>query len=103
MPEAEHPESLLSEHLLPLVYEAWLRLAGEKELTWINRTHFFRATALAMRPILIDLHRRKKLITPIIYEQKPYEKNLQHCRTKTSDNQFYLWSMGIAGDLVRCR
>lgn len=86
MPETEHPESLSSEQLLPLVYEelrrlatsrmasqasgmtlqptalvheAWLRLAGKKEQNWTNRVHFFRAAALAMRHILIDRARQK--------------------------------------------
>lgn len=42
-----------------LVHEAWLRMVGEKDRTWQNRTHFFAAAATAMRTILID-HARKK-------------------------------------------
>ena len=42
-----------------LVHEAWLRLAAEGEQTWQNRTHFFRAAALAMRRILVDRARQK--------------------------------------------
>lgn len=42
-----------------LVHEAWLRLVREGERTWQNRTHFFRAAALAMRRILIDRARLK--------------------------------------------
>jgi RNA polymerase sigma factor (TIGR02999 family) len=42
-----------------LVHEAWLRLAAEGEQTWQNRTHFFRAAALAMRRILVDRARHK--------------------------------------------
>jgi RNA polymerase sigma factor (TIGR02999 family) len=79
-------QRLLSEQLLPLVYEelrrlaairlagnaagqtlqptalvhdAWLRLVAESERTWENRAHFYRAAALAMRQILIDRARQK--------------------------------------------
>jgi RNA polymerase sigma factor (TIGR02999 family) len=79
-------EQLLSEKLLPLVYEelrqlaaarmaresegqtlqptalvheAWLRLVHAGERTWENRAHFYRAAALAMRRILIEQARRK--------------------------------------------
>jgi RNA polymerase sigma factor (TIGR02999 family) len=42
-----------------LVHEAWLRLVGDRNPTFKDRTHFFRATAEAMRRILIDRARRK--------------------------------------------
>jgi RNA polymerase sigma factor (TIGR02999 family) len=42
-----------------LVHEAWLRLGGDEQSTWQNRTHFFCAAAEAMRRILIDRARRK--------------------------------------------
>lgn len=42
-----------------LVHEAWLRLAHQGERSWNDRQHFFRAAALAMRHILVDLARRK--------------------------------------------
>jgi RNA polymerase sigma factor (TIGR02999 family) len=42
-----------------LVHEAWLRMVGDEDRTWQNRTHFFAAAATAMRNILID-HARKK-------------------------------------------
>ena len=42
-----------------LVHEAWLRLVGEGDRNWLNRTHFFRAAALAMRRILVDRARTK--------------------------------------------
>lgn len=42
-----------------LVHEAWLRLANQGERGWNNRQHFFRAAALAMRHILVDLARKK--------------------------------------------
>ena len=42
-----------------LVHEAWLRLTGDREVSWQNRAHFFGAAALAMRRILVDRSRRK--------------------------------------------
>jgi len=42
-----------------LVHEAWLRLVKEGDRSWHNRTHFFRAAALAMRRILVDRARTK--------------------------------------------
>lgn len=43
-----------------LVHEAWLRLVGDENRTFKNRTHFFSAAATAMRHILIDRARRKQ-------------------------------------------
>ncbi len=43
-----------------LVHEAWLRLGGDEQPTWENRTHFFCAAGEAMRRILIDRARRKQ-------------------------------------------
>jgi RNA polymerase sigma factor (TIGR02999 family) len=45
-----------------LVHEAWLRLAGDENVKWDGRAHFFGAAAEAMRRILIDIARRKKAI-----------------------------------------
>lgn len=42
-----------------LVHEAWLRLVGDRNPSFNNRAHFFRAAAEAMRRILIDRARRK--------------------------------------------
>ncbi|WP_338289396.1 ECF-type sigma factor [Luteolibacter sp. LG18] len=42
-----------------LVHEAWISVAGNDERMWTNRTHFFRAAALAMRHILVDRARAK--------------------------------------------
>ena len=42
-----------------LVHEAWLRLVGDQNPSFKNREHFFRASAEAMRHILIDRARRK--------------------------------------------
>jgi RNA polymerase sigma factor (TIGR02999 family) len=43
-----------------LVHEAWLRLVGDGEQKFANRSHFFAAAAEAMRRILIDNARRKR-------------------------------------------
>jgi len=46
-----------------LVHEAWLRLAGnDREAHFQNRAHFFGAAAEAMRRILIERARRKKVL-----------------------------------------
>jgi RNA polymerase sigma factor (TIGR02999 family) len=42
-----------------LVHEAWISLAGNEERSWIDRGHFFRAAAQAMRHILVDRARAK--------------------------------------------
>src|SRR6058998_4216736 len=42
-----------------LVHEAWLRLGGDQQPAWQNRTHFFSAAAEAMRRILIDRARKR--------------------------------------------
>jgi RNA polymerase sigma factor (TIGR02999 family) len=43
-----------------LVHEAWLRLTGNDDRKWNDRTHFFAAAAEAMRHILVDNARRKR-------------------------------------------
>jgi RNA polymerase sigma factor (TIGR02999 family) len=43
-----------------LVHEAWLRLGGDDQPAWANRSHFFAAAAEAMRRILVDNARRKR-------------------------------------------
>jgi RNA polymerase sigma factor (TIGR02999 family) len=45
-----------------LVHEAWLRLGGDQQFAWKDRTHFFAAAAEAMRRILIDNARRKRAL-----------------------------------------
>ncbi len=45
-----------------LVHEAWLRLGGDQQPAWENRTHFFCAAAEAMRRILIDRARSKQAV-----------------------------------------
>lgn len=51
-----------SDHTLDtsaLTHEVYLKLVGEAEVDWENRTHFFVLAARAMRQILID-HARKR-------------------------------------------
>lgn len=42
-----------------LVHEAFLKLAGPREIPWQNRAHFYAAAAEAMRRVLLD-HARSK-------------------------------------------
>ncbi len=47
-----------------LIHEAYLKLAGENEIEWKNRNHFFAIASTAMRRILVDhartRHREKR-------------------------------------------
>ena len=43
-----------------LVHEAWLRLGGDSQPLWRNRSHFFGAAAEAMRRILIERARKRQ-------------------------------------------
>lgn len=43
-----------------LVHEVWLKIAGEGHQPFANRRHFFKAAAVAMQQILIDIARRKQ-------------------------------------------
>jgi len=43
-----------------LVHEAWLRLGGDEQPEWNDRTHLFAAVAGAMRHILVDRARRRQ-------------------------------------------
>ena len=45
-----------------LVHEAWLRLVGNANPKFENRAHFFAAAAEAMRRILIDRARRRRVL-----------------------------------------
>jgi RNA polymerase sigma factor (TIGR02999 family) len=45
-----------------LVHEAWLRLIGDENRRFENRTHFFAAAAEAMRRILIERARRRHTV-----------------------------------------
>jgi RNA polymerase sigma factor (TIGR02999 family) len=44
-----------------LVHEAWLRLGGDAQPHWQNRAHFFGAASEAMRRILIDRARKRRV------------------------------------------
>jgi RNA polymerase sigma factor (TIGR02999 family) len=44
-----------------LIHEAYLRLVGQKEKHWGNRAHFFAVAAQAMRHILVDYARARKM------------------------------------------
>jgi len=43
-----------------LVNEAYLRLVGQKNISWQNRAHFFGIAARLMRQILVDYARRRQ-------------------------------------------
>ena len=43
-----------------LIHEAWLRLAGQSQIAWRDRAHFFGLAARMMRRILVD-HARARL------------------------------------------
>ena len=45
-----------------LVHEAYLKLLGSGNHTWLDRRHFFAAAAEAMRHILVDRARRKAAV-----------------------------------------
>jgi RNA polymerase sigma factor (TIGR02999 family) len=52
-----------------LVHEAWLRLSGAQQ-NWANRRHFFAAAAEAMRRILIERARRRKVLAKGGYAER---------------------------------
>ena len=43
-----------------LVHEAFLRLVGQRDAAWKNRSHFYGIAAQAMRRILVDHARRRR-------------------------------------------
>ncbi len=53
----ERPNHTLS--ATALVHEAYLKLAGPREVPWANRAHFYAAAAEAMRRILLDSAKRR--------------------------------------------
>jgi RNA polymerase sigma factor (TIGR02999 family) len=57
-----------------LVHEAWLRLTGDENRHFEDRTHFFAAAAEAMRRILIERARRRH---PVRHGGKLERVNLQ--------------------------
>ncbi len=42
-----------------VVHEAYMRLAGEQEIPWQNRAHFFAIAAKTMRRVLLDYARQR--------------------------------------------
>lgn len=44
-----------------LVHEAYMKLLGKKKMTWDSRAHFFGAAARAMRQVLVDEARKRKM------------------------------------------
>jgi RNA polymerase sigma factor (TIGR02999 family) len=50
----------LSLQTTALVHEAYLRLNGQRAVTWKNRGHFFAIASHVMRRILVDHARRRK-------------------------------------------
>lgn len=42
-----------------VVHEAYMRLAGEQEIQWQNRAHFFAIAARVMRQVLLDYARQR--------------------------------------------
>ena len=57
-----------------LVHEAWLRLTSDEKRKWNDRTHFFAASAEAMRRILVENARRKRA--------QRHGGGLNQCRSK---------------------
>ena len=43
-----------------LVHEAYLKLAGQRDVKWQNRTHFFAVASQSMRRILVDYARTQQ-------------------------------------------
>jgi RNA polymerase sigma factor (TIGR02999 family) len=43
-----------------VVHEAYMRLAGEQEIQWQNRAHFFAIAARVMRQVLLDYARQRR-------------------------------------------
>ena len=60
-----------------LVHEAWLRLAGPSQaIHFQNRAHFFGAASEAMRRILVDRARRRRVLEKGGYrERKDYSES----------------------------
>jgi RNA polymerase sigma factor (TIGR02999 family) len=59
---AAHLKSERGNHTLQptaLVHEAYLRLVGQRSVSWANRAHFFGIAAQMMRRVLVD-HARKR-------------------------------------------
>lgn len=67
----ESPDSTLQP--TALVHEAYLRLVGDRDVSWDSRAHFFGAAAEAMRRILIDHARARQRIKRNRHQRKEVE------------------------------
>ena len=68
-----------------LVHEAYLRLIGkENDQSWDNRGHFFAAAAEAMRRILIDAARSKRM------PKHGGDRAILSCAKRSSDHRLIL-------------
>lgn len=59
---ASHLKSERGDHTLQptaLVHEAFLRLVGQRSVSWANRAHFYGIAAQMMRRVLVDHARRR--------------------------------------------
>jgi RNA polymerase sigma-70 factor (ECF subfamily) len=45
-----------------LIHEAWLKLADQTRVAWVDRGHFFAVASMAMRRVLVDHARRYQAI-----------------------------------------
>src|SRR5712692_9814371 len=54
----QHPGRTLQ--TTALIHEAYLRLVGQPDKQWQNRTHFFAVGAQAMRHVLVDYARSRR-------------------------------------------
>ncbi|HTY40581.1 MAG TPA: sigma-70 family RNA polymerase sigma factor [Thermoanaerobaculia bacterium] len=60
---ASHLRAERGDHTLQptaLVHEAYLRLVGQRSVTWANRAHFYGIAAQMMRRVLVDHARRRQ-------------------------------------------
>src|SRR5437867_10740194 len=60
---ASHLRSERGNHTLQptaLVHEAYLRLVGQRSVSWANRAHFYGIAAQMMRRVLVDHARRRQ-------------------------------------------
>ena len=75
-----------------LINEAYLRLAGSKNVAWQNRSHFFAVTAQVMRRILIDHARRRRYVK--------HGGEVQRVAFDTAMNEATAMTQGRASELV---
>lgn len=54
-----HGERAITLQPTVLVHEAYVRLVGQRDVTWQNRSHFFAVASQMMRRIVVDHARRR--------------------------------------------